>query len=99
MKICLGSNLYRPLGKGGVEMYVSRSVNALADEHHVVVTMEPGTYLQPRREITSEGVVYRLADFSDTRIGKSFRTGSSLSLPPPLRSNHPPRLGEGRVRA
>jgi glycosyltransferase involved in cell wall biosynthesis len=65
LKICLVSNRYPPLVKGGAEIYVQRLATALADEHHVVVvTMEPGTHLQPRREIRSEGVVvYRLAPF------------------------------------
>jgi len=65
VRICLVSNPYPPLGEGGVELYVRGLATALGDQHHVVVvTMEPGAHLQPRREITSEGVVvYRLAPF------------------------------------
>jgi glycosyltransferase involved in cell wall biosynthesis len=63
MKICLVSNLYPPLGQGGAEIYVGRLARALAAEHQVVVvTIEPGFHLAPRRDITPEGiVVYRLA--------------------------------------
>ena len=65
MNICLVSNLFPPNVQGEAEVYVGELARALAGEHRVVVvTTEPGTHLQPRREITSEGViVYRLAPF------------------------------------
>ncbi len=65
MNICLVSNLFPPTAQGEAPVYVGELARALAGEHRVVVvTTEPGTHLQPRREITPEGViVYRLAPF------------------------------------
>lgn len=65
MKICLVSNLFPPNGQGEAEVYVSMLARALAAEHRVVVvTTEPGAHLEPRRELTLDGVtVYRLAPF------------------------------------
>lgn len=65
MNICLVSNRFPPVGQGEPEVYVAKLSRALAREHRVVVvTTEPGAHLQPRREVTSDGViVYRLAPF------------------------------------
>lgn len=65
MKICLVNSLYPPLVHGDAEIYVGHLATALAAEHQVVVvTTEAGSHLQPRREVTSDGVVvYRLAPF------------------------------------
>ncbi len=66
MKICLVSNLYPPLIRGGAEIYVGRLASALALEHEVVVvTSEPGFHGAPRRETSRDGVVvYRVAPFN-----------------------------------
>jgi len=63
VKICLVSNLYPPLVHGGAEIYVGRLAEALAKENEVVViTTEPGLHREPRREVSSDGIVtYRLA--------------------------------------
>ena len=63
MKICLVSNLYPPFVVGGAEIYVERLARGLATKHRVVVvTTEPGLHLEPRRELTPEGItVYRIA--------------------------------------
>jgi glycosyltransferase involved in cell wall biosynthesis len=65
VNICLVSNLFPPNVQGEAEVYVGELARALAGEHRVVVvTTEPGSHLQPRRESTSDGViVYRLAPF------------------------------------
>jgi hypothetical protein len=65
VNICLVSNLFSPAGQGDPEGYVGTLARALAAEHRVVVvTTETGAHLQPRREVTPDGViVYRLAPF------------------------------------
>jgi len=65
VNICLVSNLFPPNAQGEAEVYVGTLARALAGEHRVVVvTTEPGAHLEPRREITLDGViVYRLAPF------------------------------------
>jgi glycosyltransferase involved in cell wall biosynthesis len=65
VNICLVSNLFPPNVQGEPEVYVGELARALAVEHRVVVvTTEAGAHLEPRREITPEGViVYRLAPF------------------------------------
>ncbi len=65
MNIWLVSNLFPPIDQGEAEVYVGELARALAAEHRVVVvTTEPGAHLEPRREITPDGLtVYRLAPF------------------------------------
>jgi len=65
VNICLVSNHFSPVGQGDPEVYVGTLARALAAEHRVVVvTTEAGAHLQPRREVTPDGViVYRLAPF------------------------------------
>jgi Glycosyl transferase 4-like domain len=65
MNICLVSSLFPPNGQSETAAYVGTLAGALAAEHRVVVvTTEAGAHWQPRREVTSDGViVYRLAPF------------------------------------
>ena len=65
MNICLVSSLFPPDSPSETAFYVGTLAHALAAEHRVVVvTTEAGTHLQPRREVTPDGViVYRLAPF------------------------------------
>ena len=65
MNICLVSSPFPPNGPSEAEVYIGTLARALAAEHRVVVvTTEAGAHWQPRREVTSEGViVYRLAPF------------------------------------
>jgi hypothetical protein len=65
VNICLVSSLFSPNGPSETEVYIGALARALAPEHRVVVvTTEAGAHWQPRREVTSDGViVYRLAPF------------------------------------